>query len=92
MAEYPNVVCKVSGMITEARPDWTPADIRPYFDAVLEMFGPTRLMFGSDWPVCLLHGSYEQVRDLVAQFVAGLSEDEQAAVWGGTAQRVYRLS
>lgn len=92
VAEYPNVVCKVSGMITEARPDWTPGDIRPYFDAVLEMFGPSRLMFGSDWPVCLLRGSYEQVHGLVAQFVAGLSENEQAAVWGGTAARIYNLA
>ncbi len=91
VAEYPNVVCKVSGMITEDRPAWTADQIRPYFDAVLDMFGPSRLMFGSDWPVCLLRGSYEQVHDLVAQFVAGLSDDEQAAVWGGTAERVYKL-
>ena len=92
VAEYPNVVCKVSGMITEASADWTPDDIRPYFDAVLAMFGPRRLLFGSDWPVCLLRGSYEQVHGLVGQFVAELSEDEQAAVWGGTAARVYGLT
>src|SRR5262249_4025470 len=60
VAAHPNVYCKLSGMITEARHDWTVADIRPYFERVLELFSPARLMFGSDWPVCLLAGSYQQ--------------------------------
>lgn len=92
VAAYPNVVCKLSGMITEAQPDWTASDIHPYMEAVLEMFGPSRLLFGSDWPVCLLQGSYEQAHDLVAGFISTLSADEQAAIWGGTAQKVYRLA
>lgn len=91
VAQYPNVVCKVSGMITEARPDWQVDDFRPYFDAVLEMFGPTRLMFGSDWPVCLLVGSYHQVHDLVAELIAPLSADEQTVIWSGTARRTYHI-
>jgi L-fuconolactonase len=89
VAQYPNVVCKVSGMTTEAGAAWTVDDIRPYFDAVLAMFGPSRLMFGSDWPVCLLAGSYQQVHDLVVELVRELSPDEQSAIWSGTARRVY---
>lgn len=91
VAAYPNVVCKVSGMITEGRPDWTTADFKPYVEPVLEMFGADRLMFGSDWPVCLLAGSYTQVHDLVAAYTQTLSVTEQAAIWGGTAQKVYQL-
>ncbi len=88
---YPNVYCKVSGMITEAdHANWTIEDIRPYFEQVLRLFGPSRLLFGSDWPVCLLAGSYSRVNALLAQLVATLSETEQAAIWGQTALEAYR--
>ncbi|WP_158853638.1 amidohydrolase family protein [Saccharothrix deserti] len=92
LAAEPNVVAKVSGLVTEAaRPRWTVADLRPYVDIALEAFGPDRLMVGSDWPVCLLAASYEQVIDAAEQLTAGLTAAEQAQVFGGTATRVYRL-
>jgi L-fuconolactonase len=91
-AKYPNVFCKLSGMITEADwQSWQASDLRPYVDAALEAFGPERCMFGSDWPVCLLAGSYRQVHDAMADCVAALSADEQFAIWGGTAQRYYQV-
>ncbi len=91
VAYHPNVYCKVSGMITEAdHQNWTVDNIRPYFEAVLQMFGPKRLLYGSDWPVCLLAGRYQQVHDLVASLIAALSSDEQAAIWAGTARQAYR--
>lgn len=92
LAEFPNVYCKVSGMVTEANwQQWQPADFWPYLDVVFEAFGPQRLMFGSDWPVCTLAGSYAQVVNLLADYTRRLSAAEQAAVWGETAQRFYRL-
>ncbi len=90
LAEHPNVVCKVSGMVTEADwQDWQADDFYPYLDVVFDAFGPERLMFGSDWPVCTLAGSYRQVVDLLAGYTARLSPAEQAAVWGQTAQKFY---
>ena len=98
LAAYPNVACKVSGMVTEADwQAWQPADFRPYLDVVFAAFGPDRLMFGSDWPVCTVAGSYGQVVGLVADYVAQLSEAEQTAVFdavfdavfGTTAARIY---
>jgi len=92
VAHYPNVYCKVSGLITEAdHATWTTTDIRPYVEAVLELFGPSRLLWGSDWPVCLLGGSYERVHSLVNELIAELTPTEQAAIWGGTARSVYNL-
>jgi L-fuconolactonase len=92
LAELPNVSCKLSGLVTEARWDgWTPADFRPYLDVALDAFGPGRLMFGSDWPVCLLAGSYADVVGLARGAIAALSRDEQDAVLGGNAARVYGL-
>ncbi len=92
LAEFPNVYCKVSGMVTEANwQQWQPADFWPYLDVVFEAFGPQRLMFGSDWPVCALAGSYAQVVSLLADYTRRLSAAEQAAVWGQTAQRFYGL-
>jgi L-fuconolactonase len=89
-AYLPNVYCKVSGMITEAdHANWTVANIRPYFEQVLEFFKPNRLMWGSDWPVCTRAGTYRQVHDLMVELVAPLSENEQAAIWGKTAQEFY---
>ena len=92
VAAYPNVYCKVSGMLTEADlSHWTVEDVRPYFEQVLELFGPPRLLFGSDWPVCLLAGRYSQVNDVVKELVSSLTTSEQAEIWAGTAARIYRL-
>lgn len=94
IAALPHVVCKVSGMVTEAmdaKGAFEPEDLTMYLDAVLESFGPERLMFGSDWPVCLLASPYAQVAGIVEQWAAKLSESERDALWSGTARRVYRL-
>jgi L-fuconolactonase len=92
LARRENVYCKVSGMVTEAETaNWTPDQLRPYFDAVLEAFGPSRLMFGSDWPVCLVACGYERWAQTVRRFASDLSADEQAELFGGTAAKAYRL-
>jgi L-fuconolactonase len=92
LASLPNVYCKVSGLVTEADwKSWKPADFFPYLDVVFEAFGPRRIMFGSDWPVCTLAGSYAQVASLVEEYARGLSGAESAEVWGETAARVYHL-
>jgi L-fuconolactonase len=92
-ARYPNVVCKLSGMVTEADwQHWKPADLRPYVDLALEAFGPQRLLFGTDWPVCELAGTYEQVVGATRELIATLSASEQAAILGGNAERVYGLT
>jgi L-fuconolactonase len=93
LAVYPNVFCKVSGMVTEADwQSWQAKDFHPYLDVVFEAFGPNRIMFGSDWPVCTLAASYEQVGSIVADFTLQLSKVEQARVWGQTAQESYGVS
>jgi L-fuconolactonase len=87
-----NVCCKLSGLITEAgRRDWRADDFRPYLDVVFEAFGPERLMFGSDWPVCLLAGTYRQVRELIADYVRDLPVQQQHQVFGLNAISFYRL-
>jgi L-fuconolactonase len=92
LAALPHVLCKLSGLVTEAAWDrWTPADLRPYLEVVLEAFGPGRLMIGSDWPVCLLAGDYATVTGAVRDFIGSLSESEQAAVLGGNATRFYGI-
>lgn len=92
LASFPNTVCKISGMITEAKWDsWKTDDFRPYVDVLLECFGPARLMFGSDWPVALLAGSYQQVVTLTEELTASLSESENKEFWAGTAIRSYGL-
>ncbi|SEF84691.1 L-fuconolactonase [Nonomuraea solani] len=92
LAAHPNVYCKLSGMVTEADwAAWRVADLRPYAEVVLEAFGPGRVMFGSDWPVCLLAAEYEQVAGAADELTAGLSEGERAEVFAGTARRAYRL-
>ncbi|BAU33322.1 amidohydrolase family protein [Microcella alkaliphila] len=90
IAEFENVTIKVSGMVTEANwHDWTTDTFRPYVDVVLDAFGPSRMMFGSDWPVCLLAGSYTDVTELAEALVSQLSADEQAEFFAGTAMRSY---
>ncbi|MFE9776888.1 amidohydrolase family protein [Streptomyces sp. NPDC005775] len=92
LAALPNTVCKLSGLITEADPhDWTVRDLRPYADTVLEAFGPGRLMFGSDWPVCRLAATYTEVVETALVLLDGLTEDEREAVLATTAERVYGL-
>jgi L-fucono-1,5-lactonase len=92
LASFPNVSCKLSGMVTEARwSEWQPADMQPYLDIVLEAFGPSRLMIGSDWPVCLLAGNYARTMGVVVDWANRLSSAERDAVLGGNAARVYGL-
>ena len=93
IAAAPNVTCKLSGLVTEADwQTWEIADLRPVVDVVLDTFGPERLMLGTDWPVCLLAGDGERVLSAYQALVSDLSVDERAAVEGGTAAEVYRLS
>lgn len=93
LAAQENVWCKVSGLVTEADwHQWQPTDFRPYLDVVLEAFGPGRLMFGSDWPVCEVAGGYGAVVGLARQYVAACSPQEQALFWGETATAFYQLS
>ncbi|WP_342653052.1 amidohydrolase family protein [Pseudomonas sp. F3-2] len=92
LAVLPHVSCKLSGLITEADwQQWRPVQLLPYFYLALELFGPQRLMFGSDWPVCQLAGSYGDVHHLFESALRELSADEQAAIRGGTALRLYGL-
>lgn len=97
IAALPHVVCKVSGIVTEAmdakgaKGAFKLEDLPVYLDAVLEVFGPERLMFGSDWPVCLLAAPYAQVAEIVQQWAEKLSASERDALWGDTARRLYRI-
>ena len=92
LARRPHVCCKLSGMVTEiGRPHWSLADLRPYFDVVLEAFGPERVLFGSDWPVCLVACGYARLMEIVQELIAPLSSGERAAILGDNARRVYRL-
>jgi L-fucono-1,5-lactonase len=91
-AELDHVACKVSGLVTEASwSSWTPSDLQPYVDHAITVFGPSRLVFGSDWPVCLLAATYAQVVDAARTTLGGLTPAEQAAVFGENAIRIYRL-
>ncbi len=93
LAALPNVACKLSGLVTEADwGSWTVADLKPYADVVLDAFGPGRVAFGSDWPVCTVAASYAEVVAAAEELTAGLSEPERDEVFGGTARRVYGLT
>ncbi len=92
LAHRPNVYCKISGMATEASHlDWTEEELQPYLDTVFSAFGVKRLMFGSDWPVCLLAVSYRRWFEVVERYVSRLSQDEQDRFWSGTALEAYKL-
>jgi L-fuconolactonase len=92
LAAFPNVSCKISGMVTEADwQRWKARDFTPYLDVVLECFGSGRLLIGSDWPVATLAASYARVMQIAGDYLARLSPNEQAAVWGANAQRFYGL-
>lgn len=93
LARRDNVYCKVSGMVTEARPKArTAEDLRPYFETVVEAFGPDRLMFGSDWPVCLTASSYATWTRTVERWTARWSPSERERLWAGTATEVYQVT
>lgn len=92
LAKRQNVFCKLSGMVTEADyATWAESSLREYFAIVLEAFGPERVMFGSDWPVCLVACEYGRWHALVGQFISELSNAEQARILGGTAMKAYQL-
>jgi L-fuconolactonase len=91
LARRPQVYCKVSGMTTEAAPGWTEVQLRAYFHMVLEIFGPARLMFGSDWPVCVPTCSYARWMNLTQGWTKHLTADEQRWIYGGTAAAAYGL-
>ena len=92
IAKHPNVFCKLSGMITEADwKTWKPSDLKPYVEVAREAFGPGRLMYGSDWPVCELAGSYSQVWNSLQEVLGPLSQEVSQAIFGGTARQFYRL-
>jgi L-fuconolactonase len=91
-AAFPNVCCKLSGLVTEADCEkWSIADLRPFFETALEAFGPSRLLFGTDWPVCVLAADYARVVATTRELIAELSSSEQAAILGVNAARVYQL-
>lgn len=92
LGKQENVYCKVSGIITEADfNSWTSEQINPYLELVFEAFGTDRIMFGSDWPVCLVAGNYSEVKQLITNFIADLSATEQANVMGQNAIEFYNL-
>lgn len=91
-AKFPNFVCKLSGMVTEADwGHWKPADLKPYVEIALEAFGPERCLFGSDWPVLELAATYEQVHATLVEVLGSISESEHRQIFGETAKRFYGL-
>lgn len=92
IGKYENVFCKLSGIVTEADyKTWTPEQINPYMDVVMEAFGPERLLFGSDWPVCLVAGNYSEIKTLTTNYIAKLTPVEQAKIMGNNAIHFYNL-
>ena len=92
-AQVPHMMCKVSGMVTEADWDnWQPSDLKPYVTHAIEIFGIDRVMWGSDWPVCLLAGSYAQVFGALKYSITDLSEPDQAKILGENARRFYGIT
>lgn len=92
LAAFPNVFCKLSGLVTEAAWEhWKPEDIAPYLDVAFDCFGPSRLMIGSDWPVCLVAGSYSRILDVVKNYLQKQPVETRDAVLGGNAHRFWRL-
>ncbi|WP_066832619.1 amidohydrolase family protein [Rufibacter ruber] len=91
-AAQENVCCKVSGLVTQADwQNWQKRDFTPYLDTLAEVFGPKRLLFGSDWPVCLVAASYAEVLGLVQEYFSPFSPQEQELVFGGNAVAFYKL-
>ncbi|MFZ4064553.1 MAG: amidohydrolase family protein, partial [Candidatus Nanopelagicaceae bacterium] len=93
LASFPNVVCKVSGLVTEAKwYDWKTQDFKPYADHLIEIFTPQRLMYGSDWPVATLGGTYSQVVMLAEELTKDFSPSEGEYFWSKTAISAYSLA
>lgn len=91
-AQIPQMTIKLSGMVTEADwHNWRPADLRPYVEKAIELFGVDRVMYGSDWPVCTLAGSYAQVLEASMACLTGLTPEEKAMVMGENAKRFYGM-
>ena len=92
IGKHENVSCKMSGMATEADFNiWTPEQIHPYMDTALEAFGSKRILFGSDWPVCLVAGNYSKIKKLTTDFISQLSQIEQNSIMGNNAIEFYNL-
>jgi len=92
VAAYPNIHCKLSGLVTEAHlTSWKMDDLKPYVDVALDLFGPTRLIFGSDYPVCLLAASYHRVRESFQEMLSELSEEDRKGIFADNASDFYRL-
>lgn len=93
LARYPNISCKLSGLVTEANwQSWQTDDLRPFVDLALEDFGPDRMMFGSDYPVCLLAASYDRVLDSFQEILKSLSETDRDKIFSKNAVKFYRLN
>ena len=92
IGKYENVSCKMSGMVTEAEYNtWTPEQIHPYMNTALEAFGSKKILFGSDWPVCLVAGNYSKIKKLTTNFISQLSQIEQNSIMGNNAIEFYNL-
>lgn len=93
LAALPHVVCKISGLVTEAQDGrWSDEQLQPFIDGALALFGPQRLLFGSDWPVCLLASSHQRLHQFYRTALTALSVHEQRAIWGENAWRIYGLA
>lgn len=92
LAQFSNVSCKISGMVTEAdHVQWKPSDFIPYLDIVFDAFGENRILFGSDWPVCLLAASYQEVYQLITDYTANFSLEQRDKLFGANAERFYNI-
>ncbi len=92
LAQYDNVYCKLSGLVTEANWNhWTINDLRPYLDVIIRNFGTHRLLYGSDWPVCLLAATYHEVLEIPRKFLAKFTLNEKSAIFGLNASKIYHL-
>jgi L-fuconolactonase len=93
IGSFENVYCKISGMVTEADwKNWKAKDFFPYLDVVVKSFGTNRIMYGSDWPVCLVAASYEQVLNIVREYFSSFSKNEQDLFFGGNAVKFYNIN
>ena len=92
LAKYPNVYCKLSGMVTEAKwNDWQEDDFKQYLDIVTDLFGTNRIMIGSDWPVCTLSGNYSAIMNIVIKYANQFSKELRDAILGGTCSNFYKI-
>ena len=93
VAAFPNIYCKLSGLVTEANhSSWTVADLKPFVETALELFGPNRMMFGSDYPVCLLASSYERVLWSFQELLKDLDDEQHQRIFRENARKFYRLN